>query len=89
MDELLAIDIDKEVPDIIVDSAKVFSEDYIKIGAILPYGKDDQFASQLFASMSLAAEEINEQGGILGKKSTLFQQTMQESKLSQFNRQKH
>ncbi len=68
LDELLAIDVDKSSADIRFDPEVGLSGKTINLGMILPVSKFRDYSEELYYAARLAVTEINQAGGVLGKR---------------------
>ncbi len=70
IDELLAIDVQSEVLPIEYQADEL-SDDFIRLGIMLPKSKFSEFSLEMERAARLAMDEINAQTDILGKKLAL------------------
>ncbi|ELR71136.1 Extracellular ligand-binding receptor [Fulvivirga imtechensis AK7] len=66
--ELAAVDVEKSSMPIQVDSTVAFSGKTINLGLIMPFSSDPEYTQELQQGAQMAIDEINDSGGILGKK---------------------
>ncbi|MTI23781.1 ABC transporter substrate-binding protein [Fulvivirga kasyanovii] len=72
LEELAAVDVEKPLLPVEVDSAYVVSGKTVNIGYILPISGYPYFTKELINSANLAIQEINNKGGVLNKKLALI-----------------